>query len=611
MTPSVLLAILLALAALLGAVRLLAWQRHAAPPARGWRLAVLLAAQPVYALLLYFALMPPASPGRGGTMTVLTAGAQAPQPADPDSGDVLIALPEAPAVTAAERVPDLATALRRHPGTQRVHVIGAGLEARDRDAVRGRGVSFEAAPLPRGLVRLDAPEFVAAGASFVIGGRVNGIAEARVELRDPAGRRLDAATPGPDGEFRLTGTARAPGLVNFRVQVSDRRRGRVEEIDVPLQVVREPAPRVWVLAGAPNPEWKYLRRWMADAGMQPRVQIQAGAGLQLGDAPLPLNADTLERFDLLVLDDRTWSALGAAAHAALAEAVRGGLGVLLRVDGPLPETTRRQLRALGVVVSGGGESAEVSLPGGREDDEMLRARRGAGTRDARIDTDATGIPVLTRRQLRGGADDAVPLLRDAAGKVLAEWRAEGRGRIAVWPLTDTYRLALAGRADRHAELWSDAFAVLARARRTSAPIIDREAWAGQRMQLCGVAGEARVIAPNGGAATLLPDPASGTASCAAYWPQQHGWHRLRQDDAEWAFAVRAADEAPGLRAMALQSATRRQVGAPAAPVDTAGAPARRGDAWPWWLAWLCFATALWWFERSRFGRAPPAAAGAI
>ena len=39
----------------------------------------------------------------------------------------------------------------------------------------------------------------------------------------------------------------------------------------------------------------------------------------------------------------------------------------------------------------------------------------------------------------------------------------GRGRIALWTLTDSYRLVLAGRDDLYGELWSDAIATLARA----------------------------------------------------------------------------------------------------------------------------------------------------
>ncbi len=604
MNLSVLLAGLLAVAAILGIVRLLWWQRRAAEPSRTWRLALLVLAQPLYALLLYFVLMPPVLPGRTGTMVVLTAGASSTRVSAPASGDVLVALPEAPAVAAAERVPDLATALRRHPGVRRLHVFGAGLEARDREAARGQALDFSAAPLPRGLVALALPEPVSAGSAFTVSGRVHDVAGAVVELRDPAGRRLDAATVSGSGDFTLGGTARAPGRVDFHLRVLDRQRERVEDVEVPVQVIEQPAPRVLVLAGAPNPEWKYLRRWMADAGLKPHVQMQAGAGLQLGDAPLPLNAGTFARFDLVVLDDRAWAALGAPSRAALVAALREGLGVLLRVEGPLPEATRRQLRELGMIVSGGADSAEVHLsPPARGDDDALRARRGAGSRDAPVDVEATGVPLLGRRTLRNAASDAAALLRDADGVAVADWRAEGRGRIGVWPLTDTYRLILGGRGDRHAEMWSGVFARLARSRQETAPLVPAEAWVGERMRLCGVAGNAQVVAPDGAVASLLPDPASGGASCAGYWPVEGGWHRLRQEGREWAFAVRGADEAPGLRAAAKQAATRQRVGKPVPAGDAAAAPPRRGSAWPWWWAWLGLGALLWWFERSRLGRA--------
>lgn len=606
MNPAALLAGLLALASVLGIARLLWWQRRAPEPARRWRLAVLVLAQPLYALLLYFALMPPTVPGQRGTLTVLTAGAPTPRAARA-LGDAVIALPEAPATPDAERVPDLATALRRHPGMRQLHVVGAGLEARDIEAARGHGLRFDPAPLPRGLIRLAAPAQVVPGAGFIVSGRVHALEGGGVELLDPAGRRVDAATPSATGDFSVGGTARAPGQVGFRLRLSDRARGAVETVDVPIRVAGEPPPRVLVLAAAPNPELKYLRRWMADAGMTPHVQIQVGAGMQLGDAPLALNTATFERFDLLVLDDRSWATLGDGARTALAAAVRAGLGVLLRVEGPLSDSSRRQLRQLGLRVSGSGDGAEVRLAIPERDDDGLRARQGAGSRDAPVDADAVGAPALSRRMLRDDSADAASLLRDVAGNRLASWRAEGRGRIGMWPLTDTYRLTLAGREDLHAELWSGAFAILARARGGSAPVFEPDARAGRRMRVCGITGQARVIAPDGAVATLLPDPAGGAAGCAGYWPARGGWHRLRMGEAEWPFAVRAPGEAPGLRAMALREATLRLVGdRPARVAATGGVPERRGSAWPWWLAWLSFAGALWWLERSRLGRPVPA-----
>lgn len=596
---------LLVLAVLLACARLIRWQRVApeVSRSRSWRLALLLIAQPVSALLLYFTLLPPTLPTEAGTMVVATAGVTS---LPTQSGDHVIALPEAPALAGTERVPDLATALRRYPGTRQLHVVGAGLEARDREATRGYSLRFDPSPLPRGVVRLDVPEHVTTGGGFRVGGKVEGVAQGSVELLDPAGRRVDSAALARNGEFTVDGSARAAGPATFLLRVRDARRAVVETVEVPLWTRDETPPRMLLLAGAPNPEWKYLRRWATDAGLSLHTQISVGGGLQLGDAPLALNAADFGRFDLVVLDERAWASLSERQRAALSEAVRAGLGMLFRVGGPLPDTTRKQLRTLGLAVGGGGDTAPVVL--------TEKARDGEAQPEPQ-DTDISGsasvseadadAPTLNRRTLQVASPDAVPLLRDAGGATLAHWRAEGRGRVAVWPLTDSFRLSLSGRDDLYGALWSVAFATLARAQSGPMPHVDREARQQQRVSICGIANGAQVIAPGNEASVLLTDPASGTPPCAAYWPRQSGWHVLRQGERTWSFYVRTGSEAPGLHRAALRDATLNLVGETARhPVASSAiaSPERRGSPWPWFFAWLLISGALWWFERSRVGR---------
>lgn len=612
MNLSLWLAVLLALAVVLAWLRLWRWQRSAptASRSRGWRLAALWLLQPLCAALLYFTLLPPTLPTEAGTLVVATAGttrtgAQA-------AGDRLIALPEAPVLAGAERVPDLATALRRYPGMQRLRIVGAGLEPRDREAAQTLPLTFDAPALPRGVVRLDGPRRVAAGAAFQVGGQVDGVVKGSVELIDPAGQRVDALALPASGEFIVTGTTRVPGQAIFILRVRDAQRKTVEEVQVPLRTTADPAPRMLLLAGAPSPELKYLRRWAADAGLSLHTQIGAGGGMQLGDAPLRVDAATLQRFDLVVLDERSWGTLGANERVALVEAVRQGLGLLLRITGPLPDTTRRQWQALGFSLGAGGDTATVRLSAESIDEEALRARRGPGTADTA--TAPNGVqdenPALARRALKLGGADTTPLLRDADGVALAVWRAEQRGRIAVWSMTDSFALVLSGQSARHAELWSSAFATLARARTGSAPRIDPQPREQQRMALCALSGKPGVVAPDGRAASLLPDPGAGDPTCAAYWPRQRGWHSLLQIDAEaressWPFFVYAHDAAPGLRAADLRDSTLRLQATTAGDARRSEAGEvreRRGPSWPWFLAWLASVGLLWWLERARVGR---------
>ncbi|MGO1068973.1 carboxypeptidase regulatory-like domain-containing protein [Lysobacter sp. CA199] len=608
MTIETIIAAVLALSAIVAIARLCLRQYRAQPGqgARARRLILLLAAQPLAAALLYFALLPPRLPGQAGAMVVATAdaGAATAQAA----GDVRIALPQAPATAIGERVPDLATALRRHPDTQRLRVLGAGLTARDRDAANGRQIEFVPAPLPRGLTSLWSPQRVAEGEDFAIAGRVEAMPGGSVELLDPGLQRVDRAIPRGDGGFLVHALARGAGLATFKLRLRDARQRVIEEVDVPVAIAAVPAPKLLLLAGAPGPELKYLRRWALDAGLKPHTQISVGAGLQLGDAPIALDAASLSGFDLLVLDERAWESLSASQRGAAVGAARAGLGVLLRVSGPLSPALRAQWRQLGFETGAGNESNALRWPAAEIDEAASRARLGPGSADAPRPRDQAPAqaPALTRRVLALDGADLQPLGRDADGKAFAAWRAIGQGRMGVTGLSDSFRLVLAGRDDLHARLWSDAFSVLARARAGESARVEGASRQGERMRLCGLSESAQVLPPRGPAVALLIDPAAGDARCAGFWPTATGWHALRQGERTLPFYVRGRDEAPGLRASELREATAAlrlaALGAQGSRTSALDAGGARGSRWPWFFAWLIVSAGLWWLERSRRGR---------
>jgi hypothetical protein len=405
----------------------------------------------------------------------------------------------------------------------------------------------------------------------------------------------------------------------YAVRLRDARQQVVEDLELPLQIDVTPAPRVLLLAGASGPEVKYLRRWARDAGLALHTQLGAGGGLQLGDAPVPINLAELARFDVVVLDERAWSALGDTQRAALEQSVRAGLGVLLRVTGVLSETERRRLAALGFEVDAGRDAAPVRLPARKLDDAAERARIGPGTRDAPRAADAgvPDVPALTRRTLRMSAPDALPLQSDEAGMPLSLWRASGRGRIALWTLTDSYRWVLAGRDDLHGELWSRAIGTVGRAQPRQSFELPAAISQDERTTVCGLDDDTRVVAHDGVETVLLRDPASGARACAGFWPREAGWHRLRSGDRTQLFYVRARDAAPGLRAATLREATLQlaaessghRISPESAQDDVAASdPGRPGPRWPWWLGWLLVSGGLWWFERFRAGRPPASTA---
>lgn len=588
MSMAQVVALLLASAVLGGTLRnARRWRRlpaQARPPR--WRRVALLVLPAASALLLHGLLFPPAGPPPPGPLVVMTAGSDADAArAATRGGATLVALPEAgaeaSAAAGAQRMPDLATALRRHPATPRLQVLGEGLVARDLDAARGLPLDFDPPPLPPGLVELHAPARVVAGGMLRIGGRLHAAAGTRVELLDPGGAVQDRARPDAEGRFQLQAPVRAAGPAIYRLRMSGAVRAE-ERIAVDARPGH--ASRLLLLAGAPNPEVKYLRRWASDAGLPLHSRVALGAGAVLGDAPLPFDAGTLARFDVAILDERAWTGLDADRRQALLKAVEQGLGLLLRITAPPDAATREALQPLGFALG--------------EADPALDAELAL----------ATGLPPLLRQPRPILASDAVPLVRDGEGAPLASWRQHGRGRIAVWNLAHSYRLVLGGHREQHARLWSEAVGTLARPATASSPRFDGIARAGERAVLCDLPSTGTVLATRESRLRALPDPAAD--GCAAVWPERAGWYRIeavdadgpREADAEPAMLyVHDADAFPGLAARARRDAMLRLAaartggdGAAFASTGPAGTDAAR---WPWFLAWLSTAALLWWLER--------------
>ncbi|OYW35328.1 MAG: hypothetical protein B7Z42_14890 [Brevundimonas sp. 12-68-7] len=575
-------------------IRLSLWWRAAPVAARGptWRFPVLVALNIAAAGLLYLTLDPPDVGLRSGRLIVLTAGAAA----DParETGDILVSLPEGPQARLAERVPDLATALRRHPEVRTVQVLGEGLTARDREAI-DRRLDHVAPPAPpRGLTALTLPRPVAPGSPFIVAGSVGAVAAGTVELVDPADAVVARAPIASGGRFTLAGAARAAGLALFELRVKDTQGEVIERIDIPVETRDQPAPRVQVLAGAPGPETRFLRRWAEDAGIDLSVQLSLGAGVTLTAAPAPLTAQSLSEVDLLVIDERRWEALSAGERGAVRTAVAGGMGLLLRPTGPLSDATRRDWAALGASLSGGENTRPLVLDGAEADNPPAPPSAEAAN------ADTTPPLELTRRDFQHGGADAVTLLTDADGVALASWRPYGAGRVGVWIVADSYGLVLTGQGDRYGELWSRMFGTLGRPEGEAGAVLRGIARAGERATLCGLLQGSEIIAPDGRRTTPVIDSRAGPGPCAAFWPTRSGWHTVSAGErGDSVVYVHPAEATPSLIAAERRQATLDLSASLGASDAGGGSREGPGSPWPWFLGLLVALGGLWWLERYR------------
>ena len=577
------------------------------------RKALLCLLQGLAAIVLWLALFPPLTTLPAVNAQLLTSPVtQLPA----NTHGPFYALPEAGTVAGVQRVADLASLLRAQPQITAVQLHGDGLPARDRLPQRA-SLAYAPAPL-HGLLELQLPGAIAAGGQLQLHARVAGRADAvwQAELRDPAERLVDRQAVSDSGQVRLQAPLRDAGLVVYTLRIVDADNHLVDSAPLPVSVVAGHALRLHQLAGAPNAENKFTQRWAVDAGLASTRQLPTGGGMLLGDVGAGIDARQLANSDLLLLDERSLLALGSGGRARVRSALREGLGVLVQPADALQASHRQALAELGLRVDGGNRTQPLQLEADKATPERLDVLRGPR---AHSPAQPEALPALARWNV--SARDAQPLQQGSHH--LGLWQAVGKGRIGLLSVPDTHLLVLAGRDELHASLWAGISSTLARpqtgsntaqaqadgehaddGRAGGKPTGDQHTgaghahlqhpgviWQGERTTLCGLPADTHITNSDSQQDQHLRiDPA--TPGCAAWWPENNGWHRINDQ----ALYVTAPTQAPGLHRAQTQRDTAIVVGASALPADHT-LPQQPGPRWPWWLALVGLLGVLWWVER--------------
>lgn len=603
------------------------WRAWRARRGAGW-LAASVLLQLAIGGLLWWLLQAPAAPPKAGPLIVYTADA-APlseaadglprlQPPLPEALQWTadwprVALPEADGElpVGVVRVPDLATALRRWPSS-RLLILGQGLTLRDRAAATGLPLHLAEAPQANGLTELQPPPVAAPGETWRVRGRLavaaGDLALWSLRLIDPQGSEVMRSYPDADGEFLLSARTPVAGRHQYRLEWLDPQRQPAGGLALPVQIVASVPLRLAVQAGAPNPETKFLRRWAIDAGLLVAVQTQLRPGMAMRGGSLAAAGAQPDwaQLDVLLLEDRVWLAWPQTRRDALQQAVDEGLGLLLRITGPVDASAAARLAELGFVVAEAELSRTVRLASESAADCAAEAPAQAVDESPQRCAGLAQLE-LQRRPLQVQADAAQPLLLSADGQPLGAWRNQGLGRIGLLWLGDSHRITLTVGTVEYAELWAGMLARVARARgEPAAPLtVSRLSWAGEAALLCGP--WRAVESPDGSRSRLWSDPQR--PDCAGWWPRQSGWHRLLpQADDSAAQSTRAQEVGEAWQyvwstqeAGSLHQAQTRLATQALAAAQAGGASASEAvwdRRWAAWLGlWLLLAL-LWWLERS-------------
>lgn len=470
---------------------------------------------------------------------------------------------------------------------------------------------FDRAPLPDGLVRIDAPTEVGVGARLVVRGTaVPGSGEpGMVILEDPAGPRDSAAVSAADGEFELEDRPRAAGAAEYRLRL--RVPGQPEQVETLAVAVRvTPMPATLVLDASPSFETAALKRWLAERGARVTVRTAISRdryrteGLnQSADVVGALTAQVLNRFDLVLADGGSLAGLGPSERAALERQVKErGLGLLITAD--LPSVIARC--GCGVAAGFALDPIAVATIGPRDkgDRRIARPVLPGAPRQSR-----TGLEADAASLKPGSAES---LVQDEVGRVIAGWRRAGRGRVAATLLRTPSRWLLEGETDLYAAYWYTMLQAVTRDTTTRVTVSAEGPLRPDHPVTIALtladppppAGfpTAVVVSPAGATDTLAlaQDPFDPSRFTGRYWPRAAGWHRVGLgNDRVIPFRVTAPGEWVALEAGARLAATAPRI-APPTLASAMGTRARR------WLAPLAFALLVlsltWlWIEGRRAG----------
>lgn len=397
--------------------------------------------------------------------------------------------------------------------------------------------SFDRAPLPQGVVRLETPSEVGVGERLVVRGSVNlgrkGYAE--LVLEDPAGPRDSVRVTCDSREFELSDRPKAPGALAYRLRL--RRPGHADVAEtLGVAVHRAPMPSVLVLDASPSFETGALKRWLAERGARVTVRTAISRDRYrtegLNGSPTSiggLTAGVLGKFDAVLADGGSLAALSGGERSVLERQVRErGLGLLVTADAPWLLG-----RAPGGVMSGFAlEAIEVATasPKDRGDRRVARPVLPEAPRQSR-----TGIEAEAA-SLRPAASE--PVIRDELGRAVAGWRHVGIGRVGITLLRSPSRWLLEGEPELYAAYW---FGLLRAVTRDTATRVlvgaDGPLRADHPVTLTlsladapdsAATPVALVKAPDGEVDTLAMaqdafDPARFTGK---YWPRSAGWHSV-------------------------------------------------------------------------------------
>lgn len=319
---------------------------------------------------------------------------------------------------------------------ENVFILGHGFQEYDLWQLKEIPAIYLGGKTPEGVVKLNYQEESSVGDRILLEGLYqNAERGKRLVLQGPAGAGLDSVVLAAEEiqPFRLTAELRSEGNYVYALVEKDSTGALLSSHPVPVRVNEKSNLKVLIVNSFPIFETKYLKNFLGESGHEVVVRSRITRGRYkyeyFNTERIPvgsLSENTLEPFDLLILDAGSFRELSAGEVNALEGLVReSGLGIFIQPDDNFFNASGK----LAVLNFNRVQGDEVSIP------------EWPGIR---LDT----YPYRVRNEF------AVQKIQEINSLIATGYRRLGQGRIGTTVFANTYQLVLDGHVNQYRQLWS-------------------------------------------------------------------------------------------------------------------------------------------------------------
>jgi hypothetical protein len=326
------------------------------------------------------------------------------------------------------------------------YVMGEGIPTYALDEFDRIQFKFISGNEPIGIVRLELKP-LKVNVPTILNGQSRAIGnDVTLQLLGPGGVE-DSTTVNGNGVIPFSLTAKPKQSGKFIYQLVTKENGKIVQTEnLPVEIESDKQLNILFLQSYPTFETRYLKNYLSEKGHSVLVRYQVSkntfryefANRESESIPV-INASALNSYDLVITSSEVFQSLSSSEQQALEASLKNGLGVLLMFN----QTPGKKFKELFSIetVAVKSDTSTFMFPNGKEKYTL------------------PAIPIRV-----GHLPEVERVITDSKQQTLAGYFNVRYGKIGFQFLNETYRLALEGKANEYARLWSPLIDGVARAK---------------------------------------------------------------------------------------------------------------------------------------------------